>query len=210
MPLAVNSPVSHATQRPCCDKHSVLVGRSARALILVLFSTMSLSVVHAAPTPPINTIQSFFSWALERRASALPSVKETARLATWITPELLTLLDTARITQDRCIRSAPQGEKPHVLEGDIFVGNEEGATEAAYQEPQQLGGKTSVAVDLIYVDKRWPKGDWRRAFAWRAEVTLVSRGTRWYVEDVRYAQGRSLRATLQSYNEDGARDCIAP
>ena len=206
----MKSPVYHATQRPFRDGHSVFVGRSARALILVLVGTLSLSVVHSEPTPPIDTIQSLFSWALVRPASALPSVKERARLATWITPELMKLLDTARITQDRCIRSAPRGEKPHVLEGDIFVGNEEGATEAAYQEPQQIGGKASVAVDLVYVDKRWPKGDWRRAVAWRAEVTLVSHGTRWYVEDVRYAQGRSLRATLQSYNEDGARECVVP
>jgi len=181
-----------------------------RFLICILFTSLSLTAVRAETITPIDTIQSYFSWALMRQASPLPSPKERAQLAKWITPELLNLLDSALITQNRCIRSAPPGQKPNVLEGDIFVGNEEGATEVAYQEPKQIGGKTVVGVDMVYVDKRRPKGDRRRTVAWRDEVILVWIEGRWYIEDIRFARDRSLRATLQGYNDDGARECIAP
>lgn len=195
--------------RDCAAMNTHSSHRPVRALVFVLLATLWLTAVRAETISPVDTIQSFFSWALVRHASTLPSPKETGKLAKWITPELVSLLDKARVTQDRCIRTTPQGDKPDLLEGDIFVGNEEGATEAAYQAPKQMGGKTAVAVDLLSVDKRWPQGDRRRAVAWKADVTLVQISGRWYVEDIRFASDRSLRATLQGYNDEGARECIA-
>ena len=179
-----------------------------RALLCFLCLTLWLAAVRAETITPIDTVESFYSWVLVRPPTGMPSPKERVQLAKWLAPELLKMLDAARVTQDRCIRVAPEGDKPELLEGNLFSGNEDGATEAAYREAKQAGGKASVAVDLVGIDKRLRKGDRRRAVAWQAEVTLVAIDRRWYVEDIRFDRDRSLRSTLQEYNDEGARTCV--
>lgn len=169
LPLAMKPPIFRCAAAMAAMRIKPFASRAARLLVSVLLANLSITVVRAETTAPIDTAQSFFSWALVRHASPLPSPKERVEIANWMTPDLMTLLDTALITQDLCIRTAPKGDKPNLLEGDIFVGNEEGATEAAYQvtKPltQQVVGKAVVTVDMVYVDQRWPRGDRRRTVA---------------------------------------------
>src|SRR5215831_11376226 len=110
--------------------------RSGASLIyLLIFATQAL-----ADTPsPDASLHTFYAWVLAHPSRGLPSAKERAELAKTLSPEVIKLLKAASEMEAKCVRGAPKGEKPLVVEGDLFVGNYEGATEIAYGEPHREG-----------------------------------------------------------------------
>jgi len=93
------------------------------------------------------------------------------------------------------------------VEGDLFVGNYEGATEIAYGTPRRDGDTVLVESDLAYVDQRFPKAHKHRAVAWKDRVEIRLVGKRWVVEDVRFSRDRTLIGTLEAYIAEGRRAC---
>ena len=154
--------------------------------------------------------QAFYGWALAHPGRGLPSAKERAELAKVLTPSLVQLLKTASETEARCVKAAPKGDKPLIVEGDLFVGNYEGASEVAYGEFKRQGDATVVETDLLYIDKRMPKAHKHRAVAWKDRVELRFDGAHWLVQDVQFPQDRSLVTQLKAYIEDGRRACGKP
>src|SRR5262249_23974404 len=181
-----------------------MVTRSGAALLCVLiFATPAL----ADTSSPDACVHAFYAWVLAHPSRGLPSAKERAELAKTLSPEVIKLLKAASEMEAKCVRAAPKGEKPLIVEGDLFVGNYEGATEIAYGEPHREGESVVVESDLMNIDKRFPKAHKNRAIAWKDSVELTQIDGRWYVDDVRFAENRSLVGNLKEYIEDAGQSC---
>ena len=180
-------------------------------LVIVLFLVPIITAsAQATEQAPEEAVRSFYSWALAHRSRGLPSSKDRTQLANLLSPDVIQLLKSASDTEAKCVKTAPKGDKPLIIEGDLFVGNYEGATEVAYRDLRRNGDTIVVDADLIYVDTRFPKGHKHRAVAWKDRLELRLVGERWYVQDIRFAENRSLVAGLKSYIEEGSRSCVKP
>jgi len=185
--------------------------RLATGLVAALFLTfIAASPSQAVEQAPEETVRTFYAWALAHRSRGLPSPKERAQLANILSPDIIQLLKSAFDTETKCVKAAPKGDKPLIVEGDLFVGNYEGATEVAYRDLRRNGDSVFVEADLIYIDTRFPKGHKHRAVAWKDRLELRLVGERWHVQDVRFAENRSLVAGLKAYIEEGSRSCTKP
>jgi len=172
-------------------------------LCVVIFATQAF----ADATPPDASLHAFYAWVLAHPSHGLPSAKERAELAKTLSPAVMKLLKAASEMEAKCVRAAPKGEKPLIVEGDLFVGNYEGATEIAYGEPRREGDRVVVESNLMDVDKRFPKAHKNRAIAWKDSVELTQIDGRWYVDDVRFAENRSLVGNLKEYIDDAGQSC---
>jgi len=159
---------------------------------------------------PEDTVRAFYTWVIAHPSSALPAPRTRAPLMPLLSPELARWISEAMATEARCVKAAPKNEKPLIVEGDIFVGNYEGASEVAYGALRRDGEVAEIEADLMYVDRRHAKAHRHRAVAWKDTLDLRLVGERWLVQNVRYAQGNSLSANLQAYIAEGARVCGAP
>jgi len=161
----------------------------------------------ADTSSPDASVHAFYAWVLAHPSRGLPSAKERAELAKTLSPEVIKLLKVASEMEAKCVRAAPKDEKPLIVEGDLFVGNYEGATEIAYGEPRREGDHAVVESDLMSVDTRFPKAHKNRAIAWKDSAELRQVDGRWYIDDVRFADNRSLVGNLKEYIDDAGRLC---
>ncbi len=160
------------------------------------------------PQQPEAVASAFYAWVLTHPATPLPSAGERAQLAAFLSPALLELLRDASVMEKRCIAAAPHGDKPLVLEGDLFAGNYEGATEVAYGEPVSQGeGSVSLDVNLVYVDTRFRKAHRHRAYAWKSVLELRLADGRWRIGDVKFQHGGTLAGSLEDYLREGREAC---
>jgi hypothetical protein len=139
-----------------------------------------------------------------------PENATRASLASMLSPALIKLLTAASDTEDRCIKNATKGDKPHVMEGSLFLGAYEGATDVAYGTPYRRADTAFVTVDLIYVDTRFAKGHKHRVSIWKDRLALRSIDHRWLVDDIKLRQKRLLTSVLKDYIADGVRWCGKP
>ncbi|MGZ5196006.1 MAG: hypothetical protein ACXWJM_16010 [Ramlibacter sp.] len=181
--------------------------RLAGAMLLAAALGFGAAVAHAQTAN--DTTHAFYAWVLAHPWRAIPSPKERAELSKLLSPELSRLLQSAADMEARCVKAAPKDEKPWIIEGDLFVGNLEGATEVAYGDSRPEGDAVVADVDLMYVDRRFPKAHKHRTVAWKDSLELRQADGRWRVSDVRFAGGRSLQQELRSYLDEGARTCAA-
>jgi hypothetical protein len=179
--------------------------RGAVLLAAVLGFGMTIAQAQTAE----DTTHAFYAWVLAHPWRAIPSPKERAQLSKLLSPELSRSLQLAADMEARCVKAAPKDEKPWIVEGDLFVGNLEGASEVAYGESHPEGDAVVVDMDLMYVDRRFPKAHKHRTVAWKDRLELRKADGHWRVSDVRFAGGRSLQQELQSYLDEGARSCSA-
>lgn len=181
-----------------------------RTLVTYFSILMVATCARASERAPEDTVYAFYAWVLAHPANALPSPEQRSELAKLLTPSTLRLVDAALRTEAECIAAAPPGDKPDVLEGDLFVGNYEGATEVAYGESVRRGDTVRVDATLLYLDPRFPKADKHRAWVWKDQLELHLVGEHWYVHDVHFAEKQSLIGRLKSYVEEGALSCTGP
>jgi hypothetical protein len=176
--------------------------------ILTFFFAMTLvPPVYAEGSSPEDATQAFYTWVLANPAVGLPSASERAELMSTLSPALIKLFKRASETEDRCIKTAAKGDKPHVLEGSLFIGSYEGATDVAYGKPQRRADTAFVIMDLVYVDTRFAKGHKHRLSVWKDRLDLRLIDNRWFVDDIKFRQTRLLTAVLKEYAEDGVRLC---
>ena len=185
--------------------NSPLPGRCA----LMLFALLA-ACAQARAQSSEDVLHVFYSWVLSHPSRGLPSAGERTELAKVLSPALIESLRVASEIEAKCIEAAPKDDKPYIVEGDLFVGNYEGATEVAYGKPRLDGDRAIIESDLVHVDNRFPKAHKHRVVAWRDGVELRRVDGRWRVEDVRFSAERSLLATLKSYAAEGKRMCDKP
>lgn len=177
-----------------------------RAWLVGVLLAVASGTASAAKTPE-EAAQGFYAWVLAHPMWSLSSNRDRARLEALLAPEVVKLLRDAGTIEQRCRRVAPKNEKPLNVEGDIFVGNYEGATEAAYGRVRIDGETAQVDANLMYVDRRFQKAHPHRSVAWRDTLDLRLVDGTWRIQNVRYEQGRSLALALQGYIDEGARVC---
>jgi hypothetical protein len=181
-----------------------------RFIATFFFAVMLLQPVYAEGPSPENATHTFYTWVLAHPEVGLPSATERASLASMLSPALIKLLTAASDTEDRCIKNATKGDKPHVMEGSLFLGVYEGATDVAYGTPYRRADTAFVTVDLIYVDTRFAKGHKHRVSIWKDRLALRSIDHRWLVDDIKLRQKRLLTSVLKDYIADGVRWCGKP
>lgn len=183
-----------------------------RYLLFALLLIVHLSVSAASDTPE-TAAEAFYRWVLSQKfdGGGLPSPQQRKSLARLLTQNLVHDLAVASEAERQCVGITPQDMKPPIWEGNIFVGNYEGATEVAYGEPHVDGPEATIGVDLVSVMTSFPRGDRRRSVFWRDRVKLRKEKRGWLVADLIRNESGSLTEELRKYvskyvNEEG-REC---
>ena len=197
-PLMVAAQMNARHFRPTLRWLGILLG----AVLLAL-------PVRAEPSTPSETVRMFYAWVLTHPTVTLPSKRERGQLAKVLSPALTELLRKASVTNDLCVKAAPRGSKPDILEGNLFVGNYEGATEVAWAELSHNDHMATVHATLLFVDVHFPKGHKNRAITWVDQVELRLEDNRWVVHDVTFPKGPPLTAALSSYVDSSTQTCQA-
>ncbi len=164
-----------------------------------------------AANDPLSTLAAFFAEVKQAKISALPQTAELARLRTYLTQDLLTLLQQAQHAEQVCIAAAAPGDKPSIIEGDLFSGNVDGYTEVAYGKVTVSANHARVALSFMNIDQRFPHAHPFRSFVWPAEAVLQRnrQNTAWLISDLRFFSRRSLGHDLRDYLATAKRDCSA-
>jgi hypothetical protein len=178
-----------------------------RACLFILISVIGIEPTYAATTQPEITTQAFYGWVLSHPATSLPSPEERKQLAAFMDPAFIDLLRQTSAAEQHCIAMTPIGNKGNIFEGNLFVGNYEGATEVAYGATRRKGKIAYVNVDLMYTDGRFPKGHKYGSFAWRDRLELRFDGRRWRVSDIIMRTTQSLSAELKKYIAEDSTQC---
>jgi len=161
-----------------------------------LLAFIHLAAFAASETPELAA-ESFYRWVLAYQGGGLPSSKKRKQLTRLLTPEFIQLFAAASVTETRCITGLPPDIKGPVWEGNPFVSNYEGATEAWYGASRTEGRQVIVEVYLLGVDDKRPRGDKHRTYTWQDRVTLRKQKSGWLVADVH--RGESLSGMLLEY-----------
>lgn len=178
------------------------------ALLLSLTLLLALPVRAADPAPtPETTLHAFYGWVLDHPSYGVPDAEERAKLAPLLSAQLVDLLAQAAETDARCVKTAQEGDKPDVYEGDLFVGIYEGATDVAFHKVTRKGDVATADIDLINIDARFPKADSNRAYVWKNTIELRKTGAGWLVQNVRFDRKTSLVSVLRDHIAQGARSC---
>lgn len=155
-------------------------------ILILLFVVLGCGFAHA-DTSPQNTLEQFYAKELVRPSAGLPTDAEREQLKRVFSPALITLLRDAKAAEMLCIRKAPAGDKPDLLEGNLYSGIYEGASEAVYTEQTIDGTQASVGVELVYADPRFPKGHPNRTAASTLRVLLHQEKGRWLIDDLLFS-----------------------
>jgi hypothetical protein len=156
--------------------------------LVALLAYVHLSAFAASETPEAAA-EAFYRWVLSYPGGGLPSPEQRKQLKQLLTPEFVHLFAAASTTEIRCTAGLPPDIKGPVWEGNPFVSNYEGATEAWYGASRSKGRQV-IEVNLLDVDDKRPKGDKYRTYTWQDSVTLREEKSGWLVADV--ARGESL------------------
>lgn len=185
-------------------------------LFCATFFTVLLScpAALAAEKTPEDIRAAFYAWVVAHPSAALPSAVERAQLVRILAPATIQRLERAAAMESLCVKSASADEKPFIVEGDLFVGNYEGASEVAYGDASRTLNRDKTQViftsDLLYIDTRFAKAHPHRAVAWRDQLDVRSLNGHWYVHDVLFADNQSLLQNLQAYVDEAAKMCVKP
>lgn len=136
-----------------------------------------------------------------RPSTGLPTDAEREELKAVFSPSLINLLGEAKAAELRCINKAPVGDKPELLEGNLYTGIYEGASEVVYTDLTIDGRQAKAGVESVYADPRFPQGHPHRTAAATLKVLLHQEKEQWLIADMIFP-GRSemqLTKILQDY-----------
>lgn len=185
-----------------------------------LFSVTTLTLLLLSPSAwstgktPEDIREAFYAWVLAHPSAALPSAVERAQLVRILAPATIQLLERAAAMESLCVKSATADDKPFIVEGDLFVGNYEGASEVAYGDASRTVTSENAQVmftsDLLYIDTRFAKAHRHRTVAWRDRLDVRLLNGHWQVHDVQFSENHSLRGNVQAYVEEATKLCAKP
>ena len=126
----------------------------------IVFTTILLSSsAMAEMTSPDDIAHEFYAWVFSEPGigSGLPTQNEMKHLGKFFSSALLKLLNSAIAMEKQCVENNTPGDKPHIVEGNIIVGNYEGATEIIVGQARRAGANAIVASRLFSIDTRFQK-----------------------------------------------------
>ena len=179
---------------------------------IVLASILLPSLAVAGTSTPDEVAHEFYSRILSQPGvgSGLPSAGEKELLTEFFSPALLKLLEAAITMEKRCIETTAPGDKPYIVEGNILVGNYEGATEVIVGESRNEKKYVIVESRLFSVDSQFPKSHKYRVITWTDQLVINRDRNRWVISDIKFKSGTSLTGSLNEYLKNGAKWCKAP
>lgn len=181
--------------------------RSLTCLCLLLASAAARCEIEAPSSAAEAAARTFYAWVLANPSAGVPAPEQLAELQPLLSPPLHAALQAAASAQAECERSAEADEKPLMLEGDLFVGSYEGATEVVIETVRVDGERAEIFATLVYLDLRFPAAHPYRAFLWRDRLQLARADGSWRVADVYPHTGQNLVAALQSFLEQSRLHC---
>lgn len=163
----------------------------------------------ADPASPLGALEQLFSRLHTANFSGLPDTGQLNLLAPLLEADLVAMLERARQVEQACARSTPEGDKPHMIEGDLFSGSQESYTEVAYGQLTAQGRNRKLALSFIYTDTRFPPAHHFRNVVWPGVALLRpdKAGSAWLLHDLKFAQGRGLRRDLLEFMAAAKRFC---
>ena len=178
---------------------------------IVLAAALFPSQAIAGAATPDEVAREFYSWVLSQpgAGSGLPTAKEKERLAELFSPGLIQLLEAAVAMEKRCNEANAPGDKPYTIEGNILVGNYEGATEVIVGEPRNEKKNVIVESRLFSVDSQFPKSHKFRVITWTDWLVITQEGNKWVISNIKFEAGRTLSGSLDEYLKNGAKWCKA-
>ena len=178
---------------------------------IVLAAILLPSQAIAGTSSPDEVAHAFYARILSQAGvgSGLPTAGEKAILTEFFSPALLQLLEAAIAMEKRCIETTAPGDKPHVIEGNILVGNYEGATEVIVGESRNEKKNVIVESRLFSVDSQFPKSHKYRVITWTDQLVINRDGNRWVISNIKFKSGASLSGSLDEYLKNGAKWCKA-
>ncbi len=179
----------------------------------IVFTTILLSSsAMAEMTSPDDVAHEFYAWVFSEPGigSGLPTQNEMKHLGKFFSSALLKLLNSAIAMEKQCVENNTPGDKPHIVEGNIIVGNYEGATEIIVGQARRAGANAIVASRLFSIDTRFQKSHKHRAHTWIDTLVMSPDGGRWVISDIKFKSGQSLARHLKEYVKYGILWCQAP
>jgi hypothetical protein len=174
--------------------------------LMAFLAAVHLSAIGGSNTPEAAA-EVFYQWVLTHHVAGLPSPAQRQQLRHLLTSDFLHVLEEAEKAQDRCIAKTPEGMKPDIWEGSLFVTNYEGANEVWYGDKNVGRQDTIIQVTLLDIDPSRKKGDRYRAIIWSDSVRLRKSKQGWLVADVMHgdspnaSERESLIGMLRKYIE---------
>jgi hypothetical protein len=151
--------------------------------LIAFLAAVHLSTFGATSTPEAAA-EEFYRWVLTHDVVGLPSPTQRQQLRRLLTPDFLQVLEEAEKAEERCTANVPEGMKPDIWEGSLFVTNYEGANEVWYGSKNVERQDTTIQANLIGIDPSRKKGDRYRAIVWSDSVRLRKLKQGWLVADV--------------------------
>ena len=156
----------------------------ARAAAASLLAVAAVFPVMAAPesacitaTPAESIVCRFYERYLDLRPAGLPTERQQAKLAPFLSRRLLGLLDRARLEQQDFARRSPD-EKPPFVDGCLFTSLFEGLDrfEVLSTDPQTEG--------TIHVVVRF---GYRDAAPWQDVIVVEPESDRFVIDDILFS-----------------------
>jgi hypothetical protein len=151
--------------------------------LMAFLASVHLSAFGSSNTPE-DAAEAFYRWVLTHDVVGLPSPAQRQQLQRFLTPDFVRVLDEAEQAQERCTTNVPEGMKPDIWEGSLFVTNYEGANEVWYGGKSVGRQDTIIQVNLLDIDPSRKKGDRYRAIVWSDSIRLRKVKQGWRVADV--------------------------
>lgn len=161
----------------------------------------------AVPNDAEAVARTFYAWVLGHPSTGIPAADELKQLQPLLSTALVDHLQAAALAQRDCERSAAADEKPLMLEGDLFVGSYEGASEVVLGAVSVDGEQADVSATLIYLDPRFALAHPHRTILWQDRLQLIRENGSWRVADIHPGTGDNLKATLASFIEQAGEEC---
>ena len=184
---------AHSETMASVPLRTLLPCRFLAVLLAVLLLAGARLAGAAAPDP----VAGLYEWVVSDYRGGLPDAGERRRLAHWLAPSLLRLLRSASTHETRCIRAAEPGEKPRMIEGNLFSGDQEPSSRFHAHAAQEIAGRRWQQVELIWVPD--PASHQKEPFVTRVRVRLRRHDGGWRIDDIVYRDGRALSTALAGY-----------
>lgn len=162
-------------------------------LLIASFSLAGDAVRAAVPDPVVD----LYRWVVASYRGGLPDAGERLQLSRWLAPSLLRLLRSASAHEVRCIRAAEPDEKPRIIEGNLFSGDEEPSSRFRAHRVQDIAGRRWQQVDLIWVPEPGPYPV--QPVSSQVQVRMRRHDGGWRIDDIVYRDGRALSGVLAAY-----------
>ena len=182
-----------------------------RIAFIILAAVVFPGQAIAGASTPEALAREFYSYVLAQPGvgAGLPTAKEKERLTEFFPPALIRLLEAATVMEKKCVETAMPGDKPHIIEGNILVGNYEGATEVIVGGSRNEKKNVIVESRLFTVYSQFPKSHKHRVLTWVDQLVINRDGDRWVISNIKFGPETSLTGSLGGYLENGAKWCKA-